>query len=270
MLTRIAVLCLLGFAMPSMAAGSGDYCSAPIRVALFEFGALYRSATNDGVDVGLIETLEKRTGCTFERVLRPRARIWKELEAGTLDMATAAVSTPERRAYLYFSPYMRARNMVLVRRTGAPDKLTELSLESSGLRLGVVRSFRHEQAYDLLVARLKALDRVTEAADVADLLRMLDRKVVDAVLSQPIVYSQYMSAETLARDYDIYDWAPNDEFSLGSMVFSKKRFSAAQAARWDALIAGMLRDGTVAKIMRDYMSPDQARELLYSGPRLPD
>jgi polar amino acid transport system substrate-binding protein len=256
-----------GLTTSALASGAGDYCSGPVRIALFEFGALYRSSSNDGIDVGLIEELEKRTGCTFELVVRPRARIWKELEAGVLDAATAAVFSAERKAYLYFSPYMRARNVVLVRRAAETANLTDVSLESSGLRLGVVRSFRHEAFYDNLALRMRALGRVTEAADVSELLRLLDKRVVDVVLSQPFVYSQYLSPETLARDYNIYDWAPADEFSVGSLVFSRKRFTAEQAKRWDALVAGMLRDGTIGKIMRQYVSAEQSRELQYNGPR---
>ncbi len=260
-------ICVAGCAAQSWAASSADYCSGPIRIALFEFGALYRSTTNDGVDVGLIEALEKRTGCTFERLTRPRARIWKELEAGTLDMATAAISSPERRSYLYFSPYMRARNVVLVRRTTPPVKLSQATLESGTLRMGVVRGFRHEPSYDELVARMKARDRVTEVADVAELLRILERKQVDVVLSQPIVYSQYVAPETFELDYDVYDWAPPDQASVGSLVFSRKRFTPEQARHWDALVVSMLRDGTLAKIMRQYMAAAQARELIYTGPR---
>lgn len=259
-----------GLMTGAFALTSQDYCSGPIRIALFEYGALYRGASNDGIDVGLIDTLQKRSGCTFERVVRPRARIWKELEAGTLDMATAAIHTPERKAYLYFSPYMRARNVVLVRHSAAPTKLTLSSFESGGLRMAVVRSFHHEAFYDDLVVRMKARDRVTEAADVADLLRMLDRKLVDAVLSQPVVYSQYVTPETVSNDYDIYDWAPRDESSVGSLVFSRKRFTAAQVRNWDALVAGLLRDGTVLKIMHQYLGAEPARDLLYSGPRLLD
>lgn len=256
----------LGLAQPVLALTTSDYCSGPVRIALFEYGAMYRVASNDGIDVGLINVLEKRTGCRFERLVRPRARIWKELEAGTLDMATAAVRTPERSRYLFFSPYMQARNVVLVRRSSAPTKLTPAGLEANALRMGVVRGFHHEAVYDDLVLRMKAVDRVTEAVDVADLLRMLDRKIVDVVLSQPLVYAQYVAPDVVARDYDVYDWAPVTDSAVGSLVFSRQRFTPEQFKRWDALLQALLRDGTITKIVRQYVGPEQARELVYSGP----
>ena len=265
------VLCVaapLLWAAPS--AANPDYCDRPLRVALFEFGVLYQTTTNDGIDARLLDTLEKHSGCTFERSVRPRARIWKELEAGTLDIATAAIPTPERKAYLYFSPYLRTRNVVLVRKGSAAPELTQAALEAGSLKLGRVRGFRHEEAYDALLSRLAPQGRVTEAADVAELLRMLDRKVVDAVFSQPVVYRQYWDAEKITADFDLYDWAPADQFSVGALVFARKSFTPAQAKRWDALVVKLLKDGTIGKIMRDYLDAASARELVYSGPRLPD
>ena len=79
-------------------ASNPDYCDRPLRVALFEFGVLYQTSTQDGIDARVLDILEKHSGCAFERSVRPRARIWKELEAGSLDVATAAIPTPERKA----------------------------------------------------------------------------------------------------------------------------------------------------------------------------
>lgn len=269
---RLAVLALLALGvlpMPSAADSSG-YCSKPVRVALFEYGLLYRSTTADGIDVRLLDTLEQRTGCTFVRVLMPRARIWAELQTGTLDMATAAVPTPERKAYGFLLPYMKARNLLLVRRQSAPSALNQATFEASKLRLGVVRGFRHEAAYDAMVERLTQQDRVVLATDVADLTRMIDRGVVDAVLSQPIVFRQYLDVAKINQDIAMYDWAPKDEFSVGSIILSRKSFTPQQAKRWDAVMVALLHDGTLLKHVREFLPADQAHDLLYTGPRASD
>ncbi len=252
------------------AADSGVYCSKPLRVALFEYGLLYRSSTADGIDARLLDTLEQRTGCTFVRVLMPRARIWTELQTGTLDMATAAIPTPERKAYGFLLPYMKARNLLLVRRQSTPSALNQATFEASKLRLGVVRGFKHEAAYDAMVERLTQQDRVVLATDVADLTRMIDRGVVDAVLSQPIVFRQYLGVAKINQDIAMYDWAPKDEFSVGSIILSRKSFTPQQAKRWDALMVALLRDGTMLKFSREFLPADQAHDLLYTGPRAPD
>ena len=252
---------------PAFALNASAYCSGPVRVGLFEYGALYRSATHDGLDISLLQQFEKRTGCTFESVVRPRARIWKELEAGTLDLTSAAVVTPERSVYLYFVPYMQTRNYLFVRKGDPGRTLTPASFEEGSQRLAVVRSFRYEAAYEGMVAKLAAQGRVVEAADVAEQWRMVERKVVDATLSQPVVSSQYLKDAGTQREFAVYDWAPAEQSSVGSLALSRKNFSAEQAKNWDALLVSMQRDGTLLKLVRKHLGASASQDIIYTGRR---
>lgn len=271
---RIVCFLLLAFGLAhgvwAADANPKDYCSKPIRVAMFEFGVLYRAGTGDGVDSRLLDVLALRSGCVFERVLMPRARIWPELQAGTLDMATAAIPTPERKAIGYLMPYLATRNVVLVRKAAGPVPESMAAFEAGKLRVGRVRSFKHEPAYDNWLNRLAAQGRVKDVADVAELFLYLERGMVDAVVSQPIVFPEYMDAERIQRDLVQRDWAPPEQSSVGSLIFSRKSFTPEQAARWEALVVGILKDQTMLKIMQGFMLVDQARGLIYRGPRLPD
>lgn len=266
-LPRLMVFLLAVLAVRAHALTASDYCSGPVRVGLFEYGVLYRSYTNDGIDVSLLKELEKRTGCTIERFVRPRARIWKELEAGFLDVATAAIATPERNAYLYFVPYMQSRHVLIVSKNEAGNTLTQSAFEASKLRLGIVRSFRYEEAYVGLVAKLSQQGRVVEATDASEQARMLERKVVDAVLSLPTVFAQYVSAAKLKQDFVVYDWAPAEQSSVASLALSRKSFTAEQARNWDALMVSLQRDDTLNEIMRQFLSAAEAQKLIYTGRR---
>jgi polar amino acid transport system substrate-binding protein len=246
------------------------YCSRPLRIALFEYGVLYRSDIDDGIDARLLNAMEVRSGCTFERVVLPRARIWTELQAGGVDIATAAIPTTERKGFGYLLPYMQSRNVMLVRRSSAPKAMKQEHFERSSLQLGVVRGFRHEPYYDNLIAKLAGQGRVVEASDVSDLMRMLDKGLVDAVFSQPIVFREYWSESKLKRDIALFDWAPKDQFSVGAMILSRKSFTDAQAKQWDKLLLAMHKDGTIAKSMRKFLSPAQAADTLYRGERPSD
>jgi hypothetical protein len=66
------------------------------------------------------------------------------------------------------------------------------------------------------------------------------------------------------------DWAPPDQFSVGSLIFSRKSFTPEQAARWEALVAGIVKDQTMVKILQEFMPKDQARSVVYRGPRTLD
>ena len=271
-MNRIATLLLLTLLLVkgAQAAGAQDYCSKPVRVAMFEFGILYRGGTGEGVDSRLLDVLSQRSGCVFERVLMPRARIWAELQAGSLDLATAAIPTPERKAFGFLIPYLTTRNVVLIRKAAGTVPQSMAEFDAGNLRMGMVRSFKHEPAYDGWLAHLAKQGRVREVADVAELFRYLERGLVDAVLSQPIVFREYVDAERMQRDLVMRDWAPLDQFSVGSLIFSRKSFTSEQAARWDALVAAILKDQTMLKIFEDFMPKDQARGVVYRGPRMLD
>lgn len=56
-LAALGLIALAGLPLPSQARSDAS-CSKPVHVALFEFGVLYRSATSDGIDARLLDTLE--------------------------------------------------------------------------------------------------------------------------------------------------------------------------------------------------------------------
>lgn len=263
-----ALALVLGVLGPAVAAE--DYCSRPVRVALFEFGVLYRAATDDGIDPHLLAAIQSRTGCQFERVVLPRNRIWAELQSGSLDLATGAIPTPERKAYGYMLPYLKTRNVVLVRKDAAARLDTVSDLLRSADRVGVVRGFRHEAAYDELFERLGKQGRIVKAADVADNFRLLDKGVVNVIVSQPMVFRQYLTEEYVQNHVVFRDWAPQDEISIGALILSRKTFTPEQARKWDALLVSLQKDGTLLQIYRGFLNPSQARDLVYVGPRSPE
>jgi polar amino acid transport system substrate-binding protein len=267
-LRYLMALVVTGLLSTANAAQPADfYCSRPLRVALFEYGVLYRSALHDGADSRFLALLQKRTGCEMDIVVLPRSRVWAEMKAGTLDVATAVIATPERESYAYILPYLQTRNVVLVNKKVAGRAHSIEELAQSGLRMGAVRSFRHEPSYDALLDTLRSHQRVLEAADVQENLRFLQRGMVDAVVSQPIVYRQYLSETQLRNDIVIRDWAPTQEASVGGLMLSRTAFTEVQAHRWDTLIETVQKDGSQIRTFLPFMSATEARNLVYTGPR---
>lgn len=248
-------------------ADDNAYCSRPLRAALFEYGVLYRSALKDGADSRLLELLERRTGCQVEMVVLPRTRVWAEMKAGQLDIATAVISTPERESYAYILPYLKTRNVVLINKSATPSTTTASEFEAAGLRMGAVRGFRHEPFYDALLDRIRQRERVLEAVDVQENLRYLQRGMVDAVLSQPIVYRAYFNDNQLRDTIVIQDWAPQQEVAIGGLMLSRSTFTEAQARRWEKLLETLKNDGSQVKTLLPFMPAAEARDLVYTGPR---
>jgi polar amino acid transport system substrate-binding protein len=264
----VVAFTLLGIGS-AWAASVEDFCSRPIRVALFEFGLLYKASTNTGIDPYLLDEIHKRTGCEFERIVLPRNRIWAELENGSLDLGTGAIPTPERRQFGFLLPYLKTRNLALVRKSLAPHIVTVGDLEQSKVRIGVIRGFRHEAVYDEIIARLAQKDRVVRAVDVPEILRLFDKGVVDVIFSQPIVFGQYLSKDYISGNVAFRDWAPKEDVSVGALILSRKSFTSDQAQKWDDLIVRMQKDRTLLKILETFVSRSQAMDLVYTGPRSP-
>ncbi len=244
------------------------YCDKPVRAAVFEFGMLYSQAQRDGFDKHLLEELGQRSGCTVTVVPLPRQRIWAELEAGTVDVATAVLAAPEREALGHLVPYLKSRNLFLMRtETARGVKHAADFLNRPELRLGVVRGFRYEPGYEDLVARLRAQGRVVEAAYANDNLRNLAKGVVDGVISQPGVFRPYVAELGLVDKLVLSDWIPKDQFAVGNLLFSKKAFSAAQARHWAELLAQLRNDGTLQKLASHYLPADEAADLVFVASR---
>ena len=246
------------------------YCARPIKLALYEYGVLYMQSRNDGVDARVADLLAARTGCTIEKVVLPRARIWNELRAGRVDVATGAVVTPERRSLAYMPPYLRSRNLVLLRRDigTLPTSLAEF--EAGKLRLGALRGGQAEGVHSEWLQRIRRQGRVIEGADAEELMRMLEKGVVSAVFTQIGVYQRYFAPSWLEQELAVMDWAPKDEAVTVTLALSRTSFTPEQARRWDQLLDTLSHDGSLLKILRDFVSADEARSMVYNGPRDPN
>lgn len=256
--------CVLG-----LAHADARFCDRPIRVALFEFGVLYRSDTGDGIDARLLDALAKRTGCQYEFVVLPRARIWSELERGSLDLATAAIPTPDRRRFGYMLPYFRTRNLALLRDVPGSSWRSLQAFEASSAKLGVVRSFRHEPAVDAFVERMRSQGRVVESADAQENLRLLQQGIVELVFAQPVVFRSYLSDAEMAA-LRFLDWVPKDQEVVGAFILSRKSFLPEQARAWEQVLVKLIKEGAVGKIYGSFLPPDMARDAVYRGERPSD
>ncbi len=105
LLTSLATLAL---------AQTAPICPVPMTFALYENGYFYETASNSGIDKEVAEELSKRSGCRFEFSVKPRARIWAELEKSELMMTGSAIQTEKRDLFAWFVHYMALKNYAVV------------------------------------------------------------------------------------------------------------------------------------------------------------
>lgn len=242
----------------------------PLRVAFYVTGVLYDTAGTDdagfngtGIDVDLLRELKKRSGCRFEGVVMTRARIWPELEAGRLDMTPSGIATPEREKLYAFAPYVLLRHSVWMLQSHAPvpGGLAEF-MANPRLRWGAVRGYKHTPAYDAVLDQARTQGRVVEATDDGQLLRLLAEGSVDAVIGQPFVMRHYAAEHPRKPQLVGLDWAPQGAVIPAGLVLARSQLGEAELAYWRGLVHELVRDGSMARILRRHVSEEDAAEML--------
>lgn len=262
---RFHALCAaLALGLPALAqAATPTMCPPhPIRFAHYEFGLVYSSGYG-GIDDDIQKELMRRSGCPFTVSVLPRARIWRELEEGTLDMAGSGIQTAERDKRYWFFHYIVEDNVVVLGpRVPASTRSFDQFMADPKLTLGGVRSYRYSPYYDKYVDQLIAANRHNNIADPGGLYRMFDEQRFDAFITNPILYLFYVKQQKLPAPTRIEDWDPAGPSPSG-LVVSKQTFSPTQARQWGALIADMLADGTVQKIVVKHMGAELGKKTVY-------
>lgn len=240
----------------------------PISFALFESGLMYSESSGDGIDKAVGEELARRSKCAFEFSVKPRARIWLELERGDTMLTGSAIRTDERDAYAWGVNYFGLRAELLVRHVhGAPPKSKEDFLKDETLRMGVARGFTHGDAMAAFVETLRQRNRVVDTAP-GTMYDMLMRNRFDALTIYPLD-APYRAKFDLSGFTAMADWFPADKSVPRALLFSKKHFSREQALEWRALVQQMRDDGTLRKIFTTYAGRDAAEKLLQFTPEPP-
>lgn len=256
---------LLGLTCYTADAGVVDCGSKPIRLGFFEFGLFYfvKDGKPQGIDKDVVAELAKRTGCKFETQVLPRARIWRDLENGELDMTTAAIQTPERDRYATFVPYLSTKNRVLLlARTTSGVHNADDFMAKKELQFGMIRGFKHEATLDQWLDKMRKEQRVQESAEPELMFEKLKLGRIDGIFSHAYVYRKILKDMNMEGIVVIQDWMPNGKGLIGNFMFSKRRFSGDDTDRWRSVMNGMRADGTLRNIFLRYMTTDDVKNSL--------
>ncbi|MBB1518124.1 substrate-binding periplasmic protein [Aquipseudomonas guryensis] len=242
-----------------MLAAAQDRLDNTYTVAFYEAGYLYSNGA--GIDKDVVDELKKRGGYSFDYVERPRARIWKELEQGSLPMSVSGLRTAERDAFAFFIPYIAQKNMALV--TDARYATADSLLQDAEATAAVVRGFKHGEYFDDLLDQLRAQGRVNEVLTAHNLFLMLKAgNRVDLIISQPVFYAKELNELGLNDSVIVHDWKPEQPPTGLGLILSKAHFSEQAYLEMKGLIDEMKADGTLRGIFLKYLPPQQTEQAL--------
>ena len=237
-----------------------------ITLAYYEMGALfYRNDDGKyaGIDKDVVEELARRTNCHFKTSIESRVRIWAQLSGNTLGMSVSGIATPEREKFAQFIPYFSTRNYVLMNKDTPPSAQTmEGFLANPALTVGIVKSFRHGQGYEEWLDKLRAQNRVHEAADFVTVMRLFSGNRVNAVLALPISFQPFLQKNKIVETTLVKDWVATEHNDY-SLVVSKSRVSQTQFEALEKALRSMRNDGSLDKIFERHIGDRLTKEIRY-------
>jgi len=234
-------------------------CNRPLRVGVIEFGSMYHDGK--GVDIDLLQELAKRTGCQFDIKITTRAKVWAQIEAGEVDLATNSISTPDRAKLARFVTYFGFKNMMVMpsSEVGTTFSLAAL-VERPDWRLGLVQGFRYGNYYDYHLKTLLGDDRVIYYDTQLALFEGLRHHEIEAILAPSIHYFFYLTPEE-REHFTLVNASPAPPTRSG-LAFSRTQFSAAQVDNWLRVLEGMRLDQTLHRFATRHISSAAANTMI--------
>ncbi|BBH53300.1 substrate-binding periplasmic protein [Fluviispira sanaruensis] len=238
-------------------------CFKKFNFAYLDYGFMYDMKKGIGIEKDVLDEIKKRTRCQFENVKMTRARMWISFSHGELDVSLGGIKLPEREKVVYTFPYVKLKNMALIRKDSKVTSMAEF-LANTNLRFGIVRSFKHGSAIldDEFLKKLYKENRVDEFVDQENLFLYLKNNKIQGVFSSIVIYKKrFKEDKKLYESLKIVDWIPKDEPFQRGLMLSKLTFNQTEAEKWQGLIKSMVQDKTMYKIFLKYLSQEDAKNI---------
>lgn len=256
---RLLGILSLGLTIPASAAPCPD---RPIKLAFFEAPTLY--SNGKGLDKDFVDELQARSKCRFETEVMPRARVWKELEEGRLDMTTSVLPTAERGQTLWLINYFQLRNYLILSKAQAGQfkSLDDFLAAPKNIVFGQVRGYQHGAALDAWISKLAAQERVHSVNKTEVLYKLLQLERISAIAGAPMIYKAKLQEYELNDKVVIVDWGGPSASSPRGLGLSKRSFSEVQVREWQTIIESMQRDGTMRRLIGKYLDAKETEAML--------
>ena len=190
----------------------------------------------------------ERSGYAVKTLFYPWTRALKVTRNGEVDGITAIWRTTEREQWLAFSDPIVSNDIGFYGRTEGAPWLRELAdIKAQGLRIGVVRGYAVPKA--LLELKPQFEETLNDAAG----LRMLAAKRMDLVLIDRAVAHHLLQAQLATLQPSlIWQNIVVESLPLHMALRRDSPRHAPQLAAFNAGLAVIVADGSLAKLKREY------------------
>lgn len=200
----------------------------------------------EGLDIDLLDELQRRTGLRFEVRLQPWARALEDMRRGQADLMTGLARTAEREQYIdYLQPSYHA---CAARLYGSPGRAASIReyVQLHGLRIGYVLQSAYFEPFD----SDRALTKIG-VKNEEQLLQMQLRGRIELMIGTDCQVDFQLRDPTLARQLVKLSYLPPQR----TLLFVGLSRASARIAERDLLaqtLQQLLQDGWMEKAAQRY------------------
>jgi len=253
------------------AALAGD--CGPYQVGLREYPKFYERVRGNpgapsyvGLDTDFFRELEERTGCRLVLQVESQPRIWSRIKDGSLDMASWFIPVVERHAHVVVLPLLTARPVAITWARSGVKTQAEFPANPE-LRAVAIRQMAYGAGYDGLLARLRALKRVDEVAELDAAVRAFVAGRVALLITYP--WTLRDQPKQVMDELTVSDCESVAAPILAGLALSRRTVREEDLQKIQQGLRGMQRDGSLSRLVDKYMLPGSVGYLPSTSPWQP-
>lgn len=261
---RFAAICACSGAVAWGTAGASEpppRCG-PHVAGLYVYAPFYEEEPERrGLDLDMLQELQRRSGCELRSVVESRLRIWDQMRRGVLQLTLSSVITPERREVAEIHPYLQARFQLVMRGSATAGVASLADFEARpGLRLLGVRGYAYGPTFGAWAQRLRAQGRLVEASDFHGAVRMFRAGRADGLIAAPSAVPDVQAAFEGTAPVRVLDPVPQERLLVGMAL--SLTLPEADRLRLRQALASMRQDGTLQALVLRHFGEQGARSML--------
>jgi polar amino acid transport system substrate-binding protein len=232
---------------------------------LYLYSPFYEEAPERrGLDLDMLQELERRSGCELRSVVESRLRIWDQMRRGVLQLTLSSVITPERREVAEIHPYLQVRFQLMLQGPATAGVATLADFEARpGLHLLGVRGYAYGPTFAPWAQRLREQGRLVEASDFQTAVRMFRAGRADGLIVAPAVITEVQAAYRGSAPPRVVDPAPHERLLVGMALSLAMPEGDRQRLR--QALAAMRQDGTLQALVTRHFGEYGVRMMLPRG-----
>lgn len=258
---RLLPAVLSAFAVLMASLAPAQACPQLTRVGISELGyASYQNGSQvEGISVDLVKEMARRAGCKVEFVWFPRDRLLIEYSSDRIDIAMAALRTPQVDKLAQFLPYGYTQYELLLPRRAGVTSLAGYIDGGSGT-LVAHRGQTFTPVIRAQLARLEKAGRLEWQSDFDALFRRVAASRNDATIATPAVSLWYRKRIANADELMAFEMSEGPRQFVG-MYLSRKNLPPASRTALAKALRSIVEDGTLLKIYGSYLDEATVRRL---------